>query len=267
MKKYLFNAVISLAMVLAAASAVFAQDTISVVEGETYQIPALGAESTETRAVIYFATTANGVELFYSRDASFGTSGQLFVQSDGTPNTGISTGFIGISNLSTFQYVRANVLNSSLVNGQYSFEVQIWGDLDPDTKTTFIGFSSGAPSNAAPVANAGPDQTVSSAASVTLDGTTSSDADSDALTYAWTQTSGTSVTLSSTTAAQPTFTAPTLAVGDADAVLVFSLTVNDGTESSSADAVTITVEAPSNAAPVANAGPDQTVSSAASVTL
>ena len=102
-----------------------------------------------------------------------------------------------------------------------------------------------APTNTAPTSNAGPDQTVSSAASVTLDGTTSSDADGDALTYAWSQTSGASVTLSSTTAAQPTFTAPTLAVGDADATLVFSLTVNDGTTSSSADTVTITVEAPS----------------------
>ena len=100
-------------------------------------------------------------------------------------------------------------------------------------------------SNTAPTSNAGPDQTVAAAASVTLDGTTSSDADSDTLTYAWTQTSGTSVTLSSATAAQPNFTAPTLAVGDADAVLVFSLTVSDGTTSSSADTVTITVEAPS----------------------
>jgi hypothetical protein len=102
-----------------------------------------------------------------------------------------------------------------------------------------------APTNTAPTSNAGPDQTVASAASVTLDGTSSSDADSDALTYTWSQTSGTSVTLSSTTAAQPTFTAPTLAVGDADAVLVFSFTVNDGTVNSSADTVTITVEAPS----------------------
>ena len=100
-------------------------------------------------------------------------------------------------------------------------------------------------SNTAPTADAGSDQTVASATSVTLDGTSSSDADSDALTYTWSQTSGTSVTLSSTTAAQPTFTAPTLAVGDADAVLVFSLTVNDGTVNSSADTVTITVEAPS----------------------
>lgn len=121
-------------------------------------------------------------------------------------------------------------------NTAYAFQIGVDGISASNTA---------APANTAPVANAGADQTVASAASVTLDGTSSSDADSDALTYTWSQTSGTSVTLSSTTAAQPTFTAPTLAVGDADAVLVFSLTVSDGTTSSSADTVTITVEAPS----------------------
>ena len=100
--------------------------------------------------------------------------------------------------------------------------------------------------NTAPTANAGTDQTaVVSAATVTLDGLGSTDTDAgDALTYAWTQTSGTTVTLSdnnTTTAVQPTFTAPTLSIGDAAATLVFSLTVNDGTVDSTADTVSITV--------------------------
>lgn len=100
--------------------------------------------------------------------------------------------------------------------------------------------------NTAPTANAGTDQTaVVSAAVVTLDGLGSTDTDAgDALTYAWTQTSGTTVTLSdnnTTTAVQPTFTAPTLSIGDAAATLVFSLTVNDGTVDSTADTVSITV--------------------------
>jgi surface protein len=95
------------------------------------------------------------------------------------------------------------------------------------------------PSNTAPVANAGPDQTVSAGATVTLDGTSSSDADGHSLSYAWTQTSGTSVTLSSSTASQPTFTAP---IAANTTTLIFSLVVTD-TESadSSADTVTITV--------------------------
>ena len=100
--------------------------------------------------------------------------------------------------------------------------------------------------NSAPTANAGTDQTsVASAAPVTLDGSGSTDQDGDTLTYAWTQTSGTTMTLSSTTADKPTFTAPTLNIGDAAATLVFSLTVNDGTVDSTADTVSITVNAPS----------------------
>jgi len=93
--------------------------------------------------------------------------------------------------------------------------------------------------NTAPVANAGSDQSVQHTQFVTLDGTSSSDADSDSLTYFWTQTSGTSITLSSSTASQPTFAAPTLSVGVSSSTLVFSLIVNDGTENSSADTVSI----------------------------
>ena len=105
--------------------------------------------------------------------------------------------------------------------------------------------------NAAPVADAGPDQTVASSAVVTLNGAGSTDADSDPLTYSWSQISGASVTLSSATAAQPTFTAPNLSVGDPDATLVFSLTVNDGTVDSPTDSVTITVSAPTTIPPTA----------------
>ena len=87
---------------------------------------------------------------------------------------------------------------------------------------------------------------MASAATVTLDGTGSSDVDNNTLTYAWKQTLGTTVTLSSDEVAQPTFTAPTLHVGDADVTLEFSLIVNDGTVNSLADTVSITVEAPSS---------------------
>jgi LmbE family N-acetylglucosaminyl deacetylase len=96
--------------------------------------------------------------------------------------------------------------------------------------------SGGTGGNSPPVANAGPDQSVSTGSSVTLDGSGSSDPNADPLSYQWTQTSGTPVTLSSATAQKPTFTAPAAAT-----TLVFSLVVNDGTLNSPADTVSITV--------------------------
>ena len=104
---------------------------------------------------------------------------------------------------------------------------------------------SSTPKNRAPTSNAGLDQTVSSGTVVTLTGAASSDPDAgQTLTYLWTQTGGTSVTLSSSTAQQPTFTAPTLNIGDPSLTLTFSLVVNDGLIGSTVDSVNISVSAP-----------------------
>ncbi|MDN2580989.1 PKD domain-containing protein [Aquibium sp. ELW1220] len=115
--------------------------------------------------------------------------------------------------------------------------------------------------NTRPVAAASTDQRVAPGGFVGLDGSRSSDEDGDDLTYLWTQTDGTTVTLSDATAARPTFTAP-----DQPSDLTLSLVVNDGTEDSEPDTVTIFVMEP-NKPPLADAGADQEVESGASVTL
>jgi hypothetical protein len=76
--------------------------------------------------------------------------------------------------------------------------------------------------NQNPVANAGSDQMVLTKALVTLDGSASHDPDHDALTFAWIQTGGPTVSLSSTTAPTPTFTAPAT-----PSSLIFALRVTD----------------------------------------
>lgn len=95
------------------------------------------------------------------------------------------------------------------------------------------------PPNVPPVASAGPNQTVDAATVVTLNGSGSNDPDGTIASYAWTQTAGSAVTLSSGTAAQPTFTAPGVAVAT---TLTFSLTVTDNRGATSpAATVSITV--------------------------
>ena len=108
-------------------------------------------------------------------------------------------------------------------------------------------------SNSLPIANAGPDQTVVVGQTVQLDGSGSSDADGDPLTFAWSLVSrpvGSVATLSSATVVKPTF------VADVSGTYVVQLIVNDGKVNSSPDTVMITT---GNTRPVANAGPDQNV--------
>jgi hypothetical protein len=119
------------------------------------------------------------------------------------------------------------------------------------------------PGNTAPVANAGPDQTVQLGALVTLNGSGSSDVDGNPLTYQWTFVTlptGSSAQLLNPTNVMPTF------VANVAGQYVIKLLVNDGTVTSAQDTVTITTTG-GNTAPVANAGPDQSVAMNTTVTL
>jgi uncharacterized membrane protein YgcG len=92
-------------------------------------------------------------------------------------------------------------------------------------------------SNNPPLASAGTDQIVLGGSHVTLDGTGSTDPDSDVLTYSWVQSGGTLVTLADANTANPSFTAPVVTI---TSTLAFTLTVSDGNETSS-DVVEVTV--------------------------
>ncbi len=143
------------------------------------------------------------------------------------------------------------------------------------------------PDNRAPWADAGDDQTVAVGDTVTLDGSGSADIDEDDITYAWRQTGGTytgAVTLTGAATASPTFTVDAALSGQ---TVEFTLTVTDEHGLSRTDTVTITVlqqqqgggapppggqlpvgvQPPTNTAPTAEAGADQTVAEGATVTL
>lgn len=105
--------------------------------------------------------------------------------------------------------------------------------------------------NKVPIAKAGIHQTVTSGDTVTLDGSGSSDPDGDSISYFWISHPG--ITLSSTTAAKPTFIAP---VRNLPESFSFKLIVSDGVTNSIIDSVKITVEL-KNRQPIASAGIDQ----------
>jgi len=108
--------------------------------------------------------------------------------------------------------------------------------------------------NSPPLANAGPDQKAHPGDVVVLDGSASSDADQDSLTYRWSLTRrpvGSNAELTGADTVTPTFEVDML--GD----YIVQLIVNDGrADSQNADTVTISSE---NLKPVANAGLDQEV--------
>jgi hypothetical protein len=115
--------------------------------------------------------------------------------------------------------------------------------------------------NSRPVANVGPAQTIFVGTTVTLDGSASSDVDSDPLTYRWaltTATAGSLAMLSAPTTVHPTF------VVDKPGTYVVQLIVNDGVLDSLPATVTITTQ---NSRPVANAGAPQTVVAGTTVPL
>jgi len=91
--------------------------------------------------------------------------------------------------------------------------------------------------NVAPMASAGTDRVERFNATVTLDGSASNDPDGSIVSFAWTQVSGTSVTLSASDQATVTFTSPTSV-----AELAFELVVTDDSSAVSKDTVTIYID-------------------------
>jgi uncharacterized delta-60 repeat protein len=164
----------------------------------------------------------------------------------GAPDGGFgSDGFLDISNYATPGRV-AFTSNGNLVTG-----LVIQDPADGVLKSYVVelsGLAGAPPSNQPPVANAGPDQTVTAGATVQLTSAGSSDPEGSALSYFWTfqsKPSGSTAHFSNSNAANPIF------IADMRGTYVVELIVNDG-GSPPLDSAPATVQiTATNRAPVA----------------
>jgi hypothetical protein len=175
----------------------------------------------------------------------------------------------GIASGNYDQVLDVGNTTSCTVSGLQDGQTYYFAATDYNTEGMESGFSNEvsttiSPANQLPVANAGPDQSVNEGTTVTLSGTNSVDPNGGALTYSWSQVSGTPVTLSNPSAAQATFIVPNL--GSNGQTLGFQLTVTDSAGLQSSDTCLVTVLV-LNQPPTANAGKGQSVNEGTLVTL
>ena len=206
--------------------------------------------------------------------AAQNVSANSVVALDGFQSTGSNGSLITyLWTMATPTNSNAALVNPTEVNptftpdmpGQYLLTLKVTDAQALSSEDTVTVTVTDSADNASPVADAGTAQIVMTNSLVTLDGSKSSDANGDLLTYSWSFTSqpgGSSAALLSATVAQPTFTA------DISGVYVFNLVVNDGTVNSASAVVAVTASnEDNNAAPVARAGSAQSVVTGEVVTL
>jgi hypothetical protein len=164
---------------------------------------------------------------------------------------------IGGPNTATFSSTTsASVTVSDLIAGTYVFRLTVRDNSNAtSTDDVTVTVNTAAPSNIPPVANAGPNRTITLPTNSSgLNGSSSYDPDGTITSYQWSQVSGpNTATFSSTTAASVTVS--NLVAG----TYTFRLTVRDNNNATSTDDVTVIVNPPVNVPPVANAGPNRTI--------
>ncbi|MEO6228745.1 MAG: T9SS type A sorting domain-containing protein [Ferruginibacter sp.] len=147
----------------------------------------------------------------------------------------------------------ASTIINNLAQGIYQYAVTVT-DNSGATATDTIQITVNKAPNKAPVANAGVDKVIMLPTSSTTLSGSGSDADGTVTSYKWTKISG---------PAAGNIASPTLALTAINnlgqGVYQFELTVTDNDGAIGKDTVQVTVNAPSNLPPVANAGPDKVI--------
>jgi uncharacterized repeat protein (TIGR01451 family) len=201
---------------LAAGNAIYNQGGLQIINSIVASHTQGIAGSANTSYNLFFGNTANGVSI----------------------GTGSVTG--------DPHFVDPAIDNYHIVTGSAAINagsnISITTDFDGLSRPKGSGYDMGAFefNNSSPVANAGLPQTVTVSSLVTLTGGLSFDPDGEPITFGWSQTSGTAVTLSNASTISPTFTAPSIT-----GTLVFKLIVTDTLNQPSAPAlITVTVVPP-----------------------
>jgi len=150
--------------------------------------------------------------------------------------------------------------------GNVSFEIlsfQVTGYSEGNGWASDIAMVKVLPDNGPPIADAGPDQTVSQNVFVNLVGS-GTDAENNNLRFQWSQLSGSEIKLYQRSLEEVYFVSPFIEGNSED--LVFQLKVTDSDGNFDTDTVTVTVSK-QNHPPNANAGPDRRIISETPVTI
>ncbi len=161
-----------------------------------------------------------------------------------------SWSFSSIPSGSSVALANASVISTTFtpdVDGNYIISLTVNdGTTNSNSDTvTIVASTSSSGSNTIPVANAGSDQSVITGSEVSLDASNSSDTDGDSLTYSWSFSSipsGSNAALANTSVVSTTFTP------DIDGNYIIALIVNDGSENSNEDLITISSSTSSSSA-------------------
>jgi major membrane immunogen (membrane-anchored lipoprotein) len=182
-------------------------------------------------------------------------SGVTSSDADGTITTHLWQQVNGPSASTLSATNTANITVSNLQVGVYTYRLTVTDNDDDTDEATVTVTVNAAPVNQAPDANAGANRSITlPASSATLNGSGSSDADGTIATYLWQQTAGPSASvLSATNTAN--ITVSNLQAG----VYTYRLRVSDNDGATDEATVTVTVNAPANQAPEANAGANRRI--------
>ncbi len=236
-----------------------ASQTFTITPASGYQVSSVVVDGTSVGAVTTY--TFSNVKANHTISATFnvdpftitptaGSNGTISPAAPVTVNSGASQIF-------TITPAIGYQVSSVLVDGTSVGAVTTYTFSDVTANHTIsASFAT------APVADAGPNQYHGRGVKTTLNGSNSTDVGGPGIaSYLWAQTGGKSVKLSSSSAAQPTLTAP-----EVSGALTFQLTVKDVNGLKSTDTCIVNVVT-NEMPPVANAGPDQTVNEGTMITL